>query len=115
MENLSTTIRPYDPQRDEGQVYGLWQRTLGQAWPLSRAAFHYVTVGNEAYQPGDHVVAQVDREVVGFCGAQAWPVPGGSAPRGELGVVMVGPGYQRQGIGCALLERAVRFSGPAYL
>ena len=107
MENLNTTIRPYEPQRDEGQVYGLWQRTLGQAWPLSQATFHYVTIGSTAYQPGDHVVAQVDQEVVGFVGAQAWLVPGGSAPRGELMAVMVDPGYQRQGIGRALMERAL--------
>ena len=107
MENLNTTIRPYDPQRDEEQMYELWQRTLGQAWPLSQATFHYVTIGSTAYQPGDHVVAQVDQEVVGFVGAQAWLVPGGSAPRGELMAVMVDPGYQRQGIGRALLERAL--------
>ena len=50
-------IRPYEPQRDERQVYDLWQQTLGHHWPLSYETFHYITVANPAYQQGDHFVA----------------------------------------------------------
>jgi hypothetical protein len=65
------TVRPYNPQHDKQQVYNLWQHALGQLWPLSQAMFHRVTVANDAYQPGDHLVAQVGRDIVGFVGTQS--------------------------------------------
>ena len=61
-------IQPYNPQGDGQQVYALWQRTLGDIWPLSQAAFHRVTLASGVYQPGDHLVALVGQEVVGFVG-----------------------------------------------
>jgi len=101
------TIRPYNPQDDEQRVYALWQRTLGHLWPLSRAAFHRVTLASDVYQSSDHLVALVGHEVVGFAGTQAWLVPGERTPRGELMLTMVDPAHQRRGIGRALLERAL--------
>lgn len=101
------TIRLYNPQRDEQQVYDLWQRAPGQLWPLSRATFHRVTVANDAYQPGDHLVARIGQDVVGFVGSQSWHVPGEPAPRGELVLIIVDSAHRRQGIGRALLERAL--------
>jgi len=101
------SIRAYDPQSDEGPVYDLWPRALGHLWPLSRAAFRHLTVANDAYRPGDHLVAQVGHEVTGFVAAQLWPVPGELAPCGELMTILVHPAHRRQGIGRALLERAL--------
>ncbi len=100
-------FRVYTPQRDEPPAYRLWQRTLGERWPLSRAVFHHTTVSSGAYQPGDHVVATLDDErVIGFAATQVRTLPSRSST-GELMVLMVDPAYQRRGIGCSLLNRAL--------
>lgn len=100
-------IRPYDPVYEEHAVYTLWQETLGSLWPVSQAAFHAKTVGNEAYRPGDHFVAEVDHRIAGFVATQTRMVPEEDSPRGELMVVLVDPRYQRRGIGRALLDHAL--------
>lgn len=69
-------IRAYDPSEEEGEIYGLWQSTLGPLWPVSQAAFHYKTVGNGAYRPGDHLVAWIGDKRVGFLATQVRTVPG---------------------------------------
>jgi ribosomal protein S18 acetylase RimI-like enzyme len=101
------TIRPYDPRRDEAWAYALWQRTLGQLWPLSQATFHHVTVANAAYRAGDHAVAQIGARRVGFVASQVRQIPGEPAPRGQLTLILVEPRYQRRGIGRTLLEGAL--------
>jgi GNAT superfamily N-acetyltransferase len=102
------TFRCYHPEDDEGQVYGLWQRALGDQWSLSRAVFHAMTVGNPAYLAGDHLVALLDDDkIVGFAGTESWSVPGEPVPCGEILVVMVDPVHRRQGVGRALLGRAL--------
>lgn len=100
-------IRPYDPQRDEDEVYGLWQRTLEYLWPITRPTFHYITVANEAYQAKDHFVAEVNGTFVGFVGTQTRISPGTLEPHGELMVIMVDSAYQRKGIGRTLLDQAL--------
>ena len=100
-------IRPYEPQRDELYVYDLWQQTLGDVWPLPYETFHYITVGNPAYEPGDHLVAQAGHEIVGFVGTQVPRIEGVHSPRGELMLIMVAPAYQKQGIGRALHAAAL--------
>lgn len=103
---LALRFRPYDPPRDEAAVYALWQQTLGHLWPLSRAAFHRVTVASGVYRGGDHLVAERGATVAGFVGTQTRAVPGEAAPRGGILCVLVAPERQRQGIGRTLLERA---------
>ena len=93
------TIRPYDPQRDEAWAYALWQRTLGQRWPLSRPTFHHVTVANAAHQPGDHAVAQIGVRRVGFVASQVRQIPGEQAPVGQLTMILVEPRYQQVMLG----------------
>jgi beta-N-acetylhexosaminidase len=107
MTPSSIQIRPYNPVRDEPQVYALWQRTLTPNWPLSQAAFHDKTVASQVYQPGDHFVAECADGVIGFVATQARMILGEPHPRGELMVVMVDPAFQRRGIGRALLEHAL--------
>jgi ribosomal protein S18 acetylase RimI-like enzyme len=103
----SMRIRPYDPSRDEGYVYGLWQETLGSLWPVSQAAFHHKTVDNEAYRSGDHFVAEIGGTIVGFVATQVRTVPGEDHPRGQLMVLLVDPRHQRRQIGRALLDHAL--------
>ena len=100
-------IRPYDPFQEEGEVYGLWQSALGTLWPVSQAAFHYKTVGNEAYRTGDHLVAWIGDKIVGFVATQVRIVLGEDHPRGELMVLFVDAQHRRQGIGRALLDAAL--------
>jgi GNAT superfamily N-acetyltransferase len=105
--NNAITIRSYEPHRDENQVYTLWQQTIGHHWPLSLETFHYTTVANPAYQQGDHFVAQIDQDVVGFLATQGPRIPGLLPVRAELMLILVTPAYQKQGIGRALLDRAL--------
>jgi ribosomal protein S18 acetylase RimI-like enzyme len=102
------SMRAYDPERDEMPLYHLWQRTLGELWPLTRAVLHAVTVGHPAYRAGDHLVAEAGEQVIGFVGTQTWRVPDEAAPRGELVAIVVDPAHRRQGTGRALLEHGLR-------
>ncbi len=107
---MSISIVEYDADRDEPAVYALWQRCLGDIWPVSLEAFHDKTVGNEAYRPGDHFIARSGGEVVGFIATQARRldgVPDAEQPRGQVTLVMVDPECRRRGIGRALLERGL--------
>lgn len=47
-------ICDYEPERDEPEVYALWQQELGANWPLSLAAFRHKTIEREVYRSGDH-------------------------------------------------------------
>jgi GNAT superfamily N-acetyltransferase len=98
------SIKPYQPDTDEVQVYDLWLSTLGNDWPVPRDVFHAITVGNAAYREGDHFVALFENNIVGFVGYQ---VPNLTASRGGLIVILVASAYQRQGVGRALHDRAL--------
>lgn len=95
------TIRPYQPEADESAVCALWQNALGSVWPIPRDIFRFITVGNLAYRPGDHLVAFIGNDLVGFVGYQAVP------PRGALLVLLVSPQHQREGIGNQLHTQAL--------
>ncbi len=97
-------IRAFEPQRDAQQLYTLWRQTLGHLWPLAYETFEAVTMTNPAYRPGDHLVACVGEEIVGFVATQAQQHL--SSLRGNLLVLLVAPAYQRQGIGRMLHDHA---------
>ena len=105
------TIHDYDPASHEAQVFALWERALGDVWPLSRATFRHVTLDSPVYRPGDHLVA-ITREgdIAGFVATQPQGLPEGDASltlAGELMVILVDPALQRQGIGRDLLDHAL--------
>jgi predicted N-acetyltransferase YhbS len=100
------TIGTYD-ESAEPQVYALWQASLGDRWPLSRRAFHHITLESGAYQPGDHLIAQGGDAIVGFVGTQTRTFPNARAPRAAVIAIMVEPSQQRRGVGRALLEAAL--------
>lgn len=101
-------ISPYDPAIHAGAVLNLWEKTLGEAYPISDRVFHQNTVGNSHYDAGDGVVAAEGESVVGFALAKLDRTARVEVPEaGAVGVLLVHPDRQRQGIGHALLE-AVR-------
>ena len=63
-------IRPYQPAAHEEAIFGLWQATFEQTWPLTRDTFRRVTVGTPLYREGDHFVAEDACAYVGFVATQ---------------------------------------------
>jgi beta-N-acetylhexosaminidase len=104
---VSLTFRPYDPTRDQEEVYTLWQVCLGHLWPLSRAAFQSILIAEPVYEPGDHLLVLLGSEPVGFVATQSRRVDGDELPRGEIMLIMVDPAYQRRGLGRELLGHAL--------
>jgi beta-N-acetylhexosaminidase len=98
-------IRPYEPERDALQVYTLWQHTLGQLWPLPYKTFHSVTVDHPAYRQGDHFVAVLGEQVVGWVATQMRQ--GIPSPEGYLVALLVAPAYQHRKVGSMLHEHAL--------
>ncbi len=109
MSSSPILIREYEPRRDEPAAFILWQRTLGDFWPVSRDAFHDRTVGSGLFLPGDHYVSEAEGDLIGFVATQARSLPGVQPdlqPRGELMAIAVDPQHRHQGIGRALVTRA---------
>jgi len=101
------SVRPYRPAVDEAGVFGLWQSTFGETWPLTRDVFQRITVETAVYRSGDHFVAEENGVPVGFVATQA--VGGASSPRtGHIGALLVAPTHRRRGIGRAMHDAALR-------
>lgn len=100
-------IRPYDAATDATAVLDLWAASLGDTYPISVRVFHQNTVGNPHYEAGDGFVAVEGSKAVGFALAKLDRTASCRPPqRGAIGVVLVHPTKQRNGIGRALVEAA---------
>ncbi|HZO87684.1 MAG TPA: GNAT family N-acetyltransferase [Chthonomonadaceae bacterium] len=99
-------IRPYHRQRDEPLVYGLWQRALGNQWPLPLKTFRHKVNGHPQHEVADHFVACEGEEVIGFVATQT-PMGLGGEERAGLMCLLVTPDRQRQGVGRALHDHAL--------
>ena len=62
---------------------------LAHTWPLTRRTFRHITIADGVYQAGDHAVAQVDDQIVGFVATQTRRAPGSVALRGAILAVLV--------------------------
>jgi len=89
----SIDVRAYNPARDGAAVYALWQRSLGQAWPLDRSELAAVI--------GDALVAFVGGRLAG---AAAVARAGRCA---SLQLLLVDPDLRRQRIGRRLHDAAL--------
>ncbi len=94
---------------DEDAVVALWNRAMGELFPLRRRLLHQATLGDPDLEPGDALLAWLDGEPAGFALVRTWPprAPYGEA-QGWLEAVVVDPRWQRRGVGTALAEEAER-------
>jgi GNAT superfamily N-acetyltransferase len=89
MAGVRWWIRPVDAASDPGWVERLWQAAMPPWWPLLPAAIGLLDAG---------LVAEAGPRPVGFIAMDV----AGSVP-----LILVAPGYQRRGIGTALLGAAL--------
>ena len=90
MTDVSWRIRPFAAAADRAWVGLLWQAAVPPCWPVLPAG-----IG----QLGEGLVAQAGQVPVGFAALD---------PAGSIPLILVQPGWQRRGIGTALLEAALR-------
>jgi beta-N-acetylhexosaminidase len=107
----SLAIRPYAHETDESTVFALWRQALGATWPLSQETFHGVTVGAAHYRPGDHWIAELGEETIGFVATLTRRSPQDGIMVGEIVAALVAAAYQRQGIGRRLIDQALAHLG----
>jgi len=99
-------IRPYQPAAHEEPIFGLWQATFEQTWPLTRDTFRRVTVGTPLSRKGDYFVAEDAGAYVGFVATQV-DREASPPPIGHIGMLLVARARRRQGIGRALHASAL--------
>src|SRR5215475_14047035 len=104
---MPATIQPYDPGRDGAAVFDLWQRTLGQEWPLTLALFQQVIGHADTARARGHFVAVEESAIVGFIATQAQLSHGTTNPQGNIVALCVAPEARRRSIGSALHDRAL--------
>lgn len=61
---MKLSIRQYDAQSDEKEIFNLWQENFGKIWPLDHAIF------SQIISPGNHFVATNEREIISFIATQ---------------------------------------------
>jgi beta-N-acetylhexosaminidase len=91
MTGVRWRIRPFDAASDRNWVERLWQAAMPPWWPLLPAGIGLLDAGLVA-------VAEAGPQPTGFIAVDA----AGSVP-----LILVEPGYQRRGIGTALLGAAL--------
>ena len=90
MTGVSWRIRPFAAAADRAWVRLLWQAAMPPSWPVLPAGIGQLGVG---------LVAQAGHVPVGFAALDM---------AGSIPLILVEPGYQRRGIGAALLEAALQ-------
>ncbi|MDQ2995586.1 MAG: GNAT family N-acetyltransferase [Chloroflexota bacterium] len=97
-------LRPYRQQADSDAVYALWQKALGQLWPIAAANFHTLLTGSPLYREGDYFVACQADQIVGFVAAQ---LDRSDPEAASIAALFVDPQWQRRGIGASLHAAAL--------
>lgn len=99
-------------------IVALWNRTLGDAYPLLERLLQQNLDENPNFRPEDAVLAWDGDDLVGFALLQRYrgdePHCQGWRTQAWLAAVVVAPGHQRQGIGTrmvSLLQEGARLNG----
>ena len=98
-------IAEYDLLQHYGEVASLWERTLGDCYPVTHRVLLPRIGTRISYEPGDGMVAVECGRVVGFGINEVDRAPLGSLKSGGVQAILVDPAYQRRGIGSDLLSR----------
>ena len=98
-------ITTYQPLFHYPQVAALWERALGDDYPVSERVLFPRVVGRNTLEPGDGLVAVDGEKVVGFGLLEIDRAPICAGRPESVQVVLVDPAYQRRGIGTELLGR----------
>ncbi len=96
-------IVTYDPITHYRQVADLWERTLGDCYPVSERVLWPRIVSRPTYEPGDGVAAVVEGKVAGFGIVELDRAPLGDRRSASIQALLVDPAYQRRRIGSAML------------
>jgi GNAT superfamily N-acetyltransferase len=107
-------FQDYEP-RMASQVVALWNRTIGDIYPMSERLIRQVIEGNPSHRPSDGVTAWDNGQVIGFALIHRYRLDepccrelGGLA---WLSAVIVAPEHQRRELG-TLLVRHLRGAMP---
>lgn len=103
---LMATIQAYQPNNVD-DVYAIWQTALGMRWPLSAYAFRALVLP-DADLKREMLVASAHGTLVGFITVQIALDKNRETRQAQLIVLCVAPEYQRQGIGTALYDAALK-------
>ena len=106
---VAVVVRPYRCE-DESAVIQAWNDALPQD-PVDARVFRRKALLDANFDPDWLLVAEAEGEVAGLCLCIIRRVPlegtGLEPERGWITAFGVRPGFRRQGVGCAVLERAL--------
>ena len=95
----------YHPLTHYPRVAALWERALGDTYPVSERVLFPRIVARNTLEPGDGLVVRDGDRLVGFGLLEIDRAPLSEGCSASIQVLLVDPEYQRQGIGAALLTR----------
>lgn len=96
---METSIEPY-VTNNLATLFSLWQRTIGQEWPLTGNRFEQILLGTNSQL----FVARKDEHIVGFVVTRK-----DEASNGYISALLVALEWQRQGIGTLLHQAALQY------
>jgi len=96
-------ITTYQPLLHYTLVAALWERALGETYPVSERVLFPRIAGRNTLEPGDGLVALDGDRVAGFGLLEIDRAPFSTGRPESVQALLVDPEYQRRGIGTALL------------